>query len=126
MILLYLLNSSSQLAWASFVLKIQAVVFFWEWHLVSTSKLWLYTSIRHLLRSEAMALLSSTTLQECDFVDPVKTSSDLEICASHTSPMNDDDLPGSPGYIAKRPRRVWLGGFGGKDVVLVHGRGPKV
>eukprot|EP00913_Durusdinium_trenchii_P035395 g33123.t1 len=47
------------------------------------------------------SFMETLDFKECDFVDPVKTSSDLEICASHTSPMNDDDLPGSPGYIAK-------------------------
>ena len=36
-------------------------------------------------------------------MNPTKTSSDLELCASHTNPMNDDDMSGTPGYIAKPP-----------------------
>ncbi|CAJ1355102.1 unnamed protein product, partial [Effrenium voratum] len=47
------------------------------------------------------SFMDSLDFKECDFVNPTKTSSDLELCASHTNPMNDDDMSGTPGYIAK-------------------------
>ena len=31
----------------------------------------------------------------------MKTSSDLEICASYLDPMVDDDMPGTPRYVEK-------------------------
>lgn len=43
----------------------------------------------------------SLCCQECDFRNPTKTSSDMSLCGSHDRPMNDDDLSGTPGYIAK-------------------------
>ncbi|CAE7400100.1 unnamed protein product [Symbiodinium natans] len=39
--------------------------------------------------------------EECEFQNSEKKSADLSVCASHTNPMNDNDMSGTPGYIAK-------------------------
>lgn len=47
------------------------------------------------------SLMAKLDFKECDYENSAKKSADLTVCASHTNPMNDNDMSGTPGYIAK-------------------------